>query len=61
MYRCPPAAPAKTQVVLSEIMMTGMWWWIFWNLFTDYGHVIGEFPYPNTDNWTNKELGVPKG
>lgn len=36
-----------------------MWWWIFWHLYWDWGHIVGEFPYPDASQWTDAELGIP--
>lgn len=36
-----------------------MWWWIFWHLWHDYEHIIGEYPYPEVHLWTDAELGIP--
>lgn len=39
--------------------ITVMWWWIIWHLYWDWGHIVGEFPYPDTSAWTDEELGIP--
>lgn len=36
-----------------------MWWWIIWHLYWDWGHIVGEFEYPDTSKWTDEELGIP--
>lgn len=36
-----------------------MWWWIIWHLYWDWGHIVGEFDYPDTSKWTDEELGIP--
>lgn len=36
-----------------------MWWWIIWHLYWDWGHIVGEFPYPDASEWTDEELGIP--
>ncbi|XP_031616471.1 probable NADH dehydrogenase [ubiquinone] 1 beta subcomplex subunit 2, mitochondrial [Contarinia nasturtii] len=36
-----------------------MWWWILWHLYWDWGHIVGEFEYPDTSKWTDEELGIP--
>lgn len=36
-----------------------MWWWVCWHLYWDIGHIVGEFPYPDTSQWTDEELGIP--
>ncbi|XP_055319866.1 NADH dehydrogenase [ubiquinone] 1 beta subcomplex subunit 2, mitochondrial-like [Sitodiplosis mosellana] len=43
------------------VQMAGgfMWWWIIWHLYWDFGHIVGEFPYPDTSAWTDEELGIP--
>ncbi|KAH9400664.1 NADH dehydrogenase [ubiquinone] 1 beta subcomplex subunit 2, mitochondrial [Tyrophagus putrescentiae] len=37
-----------------------MYWWIGWNLMTDWRHLIGEFIWPQRSEWKNEELGVPE-
>lgn len=36
-----------------------MWWWIIWHLYWEFGHIIGEFDYPDVAAWTDAELGIP--
>lgn len=36
-----------------------MWWWILWHLYWDFGHIVGEFEYPDIAAWTDAELGIP--
>lgn len=36
-----------------------MWWWIIWHLYWEWGHIVGEFEYPDTSKWTDEELGIP--
>lgn len=41
------------------VLIAVMWWWIFWHLWHDFDHIVGEFPYPKPELWTNEELGIP--
>lgn len=43
-------------VVFSVVVM---WWWVIWHLYWDWGHIVGEFPYPDASAWTDAELGIP--
>ena len=50
--------------LLATGVMTIVYWWIFWHLFTEPGHVFGtsyfgEFDYPDASKWTDEELGIP--
>ena len=65
-YRRQNPRPAKGSGI--EMMATGVmtfiYWWIFWHLFTEPGHVFGgskfgEFDYPDPLEWTDEELGIP--
>ena len=45
-------------------VMTSIYWWIFWHVFTEPGHLFGgsywgEFDYPDASQWTDEELGIP--
>ncbi|KAM0731962.1 NADH dehydrogenase [ubiquinone] 1 beta subcomplex subunit 2, mitochondrial [Formica fusca] len=43
----------------AEIMGGVMWWWVLWHFWHDFGHIVGEFPYPDPSKWTDEELGIP--
>ncbi|KAL0121832.1 hypothetical protein PUN28_006947 [Cardiocondyla obscurior] len=49
----------KGWVYAAEFFGGLMWWWVLWHLWHDYGHIIGEFPYPEPSKWTDEELGIP--
>lgn len=58
--------PPPTALVdnLATAAMTFVYWWIFWHLFTEPGHVFGgsrfgEFDHPDPLSWTDEELGIP--
>ena len=40
-------------------VMTYIYWWIFWHMFTEPGHVFGEWDFPDPTAWTDEELGIP--
>ena len=65
-YRRQNPRPAKGSAVdlIATGLMTTIYWWIFWHLFTEPGHVFGgskfgEFDYPDPLEWTDEELGIP--
>ncbi|XP_011148923.1 NADH dehydrogenase [ubiquinone] 1 beta subcomplex subunit 2, mitochondrial-like [Harpegnathos saltator] len=57
-YRVIPPVE-KNWLHVAEAFGGLMWWWILWHLWHDYGHIIGEFPYPDISKWTDEELGIP--
>jgi len=34
-------------------------WWIFYGIFTEPEHIFGHEPYPNLDDYTDEQLGIP--
>lgn len=57
-YRSAPKHETKW-VIVSEILGGIMWWWIFWNFWYEYKHLIGHFPELCPADWTDEELGIP--
>ncbi|XP_012276785.1 NADH dehydrogenase [ubiquinone] 1 beta subcomplex subunit 2, mitochondrial-like [Orussus abietinus] len=57
-YRSIPKY-SKDQIIWAEALGGMMYWWIFYNMWHEFGHVVGEFPYPEPSNWTDEELGIP--
>jgi len=60
-YRAiPPPAPRGNEIAATAVM-TFAWWWMLYGCMTDYHHIIGSDPfgYPNPDEWTDEELGIP--
>ncbi|XP_032664223.1 NADH dehydrogenase [ubiquinone] 1 beta subcomplex subunit 2, mitochondrial-like [Odontomachus brunneus] len=49
----------KNYLYAAEAFGGFMWWWILWHFWHDFDHIVGEFPYPETDKWTDEELGIP--
>lgn len=49
----------KEHIVESLFLIAVMWWWILWHLYWDWGHIVGEFEYPDVSKWTDAELGIP--
>ncbi|XP_020279989.1 NADH dehydrogenase [ubiquinone] 1 beta subcomplex subunit 2, mitochondrial-like [Pseudomyrmex gracilis] len=49
----------KKEIIAAEIFGGFMWWWILWHFWHDFGHIVGEFPYPDPSEWTDEELGIP--
>ncbi|KOB70318.1 putative mitochondrial NADH-ubiquinone oxidoreductase AGGG subunit [Operophtera brumata] len=58
-YRIPPPMPSKKTIYLAEGIGAMAWWWIFYHLFTEFDHVIGEWPYVDPSTWTDEQLGIP--
>nr|XP_040575978.1 NADH dehydrogenase [ubiquinone] 1 beta subcomplex subunit 2, mitochondrial-like isoform X2 [Lepeophtheirus salmonis] len=36
-----------------------LWWWVFFNLFTDPWTALGHSPSIKPEKFTNEELGIP--
>ncbi|XP_037952298.1 NADH dehydrogenase [ubiquinone] 1 beta subcomplex subunit 2, mitochondrial [Teleopsis dalmanni] len=58
-YRRAPDPPGRSTIIGAEVAGAAMWWWILWHLWHEHEHITGEFPYPDTSQWTNAELGIP--
>ena len=43
---------------LGKTLMTLLWFWIFYNFMVRPEDYFGHFPYPNTSEWTDEELGI---
>lgn len=43
---------------LGEVLLTFLWFWIFYNLMVRPADVYGHHPYPDTSKWTDAELGI---
>ncbi|KAL2102721.1 hypothetical protein ACEWY4_001889 [Coilia grayii] len=57
-YRTPPQL-TKHQVFQSELLASAMWFWILWHMWHDPDAVLGHFPWPDTSEWTDEQLGIP--
>jgi len=53
------ATASRTQNIAAEVGMAFMWWWVFWHIFTDSEHLLGEFDWQDPLKWTDEELGIP--
>ncbi|XP_063975935.1 NADH dehydrogenase [ubiquinone] 1 beta subcomplex subunit 2, mitochondrial-like [Diachasmimorpha longicaudata] len=51
--------PNKYDKYMAEFVGGVMWWWILWHMWHDFGHIVGEFDYPEPEKWTDEELGIP--
>ncbi|XP_021948543.1 NADH dehydrogenase [ubiquinone] 1 beta subcomplex subunit 2, mitochondrial [Folsomia candida] len=49
----------KKYEIWAEAVGAMMWWWVFWHLFSDYEHLIGEKKFIYAETWTDEELGIP--
>ncbi|KAJ8919158.1 hypothetical protein NQ315_012144 [Exocentrus adspersus] len=58
-YRRPPPPPPKENVLLAELVQGFAWWWVLWHLWTEPGHVFGEYEQIEPSTWTDEELGIP--
>ncbi|KAJ9583100.1 hypothetical protein L9F63_022543 [Diploptera punctata] len=58
-YRAPQPPQKKYIRVMADALGGIMWWWIFWHLWHEWGHIVGEFEYPDPSKWTDEELGIP--
>ncbi|XP_072530219.1 NADH dehydrogenase [ubiquinone] 1 beta subcomplex subunit 2, mitochondrial [Salminus brasiliensis] len=58
LYRHPPPV-TRFQRVWGELLSSSMWFWILWNFWHTPDAVLGHFPWPDIEAWTDEELGVP--
>ena len=63
-YRRQNPRPPKYIEYMSTGVMTLVYWWMFWHIFTEPGHLFGgsrfgEFDFPCPEDWTDEELGIP--
>ncbi|XP_018562432.1 NADH dehydrogenase [ubiquinone] 1 beta subcomplex subunit 2, mitochondrial-like [Anoplophora glabripennis] len=58
-YRKARPTPPRNMVLMAELIQGFAWWWVLWHLWTEPGHVFGEFEYPDASKWTDDELGIP--
>ncbi|GBM43514.1 hypothetical protein AVEN_96180-1 [Araneus ventricosus] len=57
-YRQEPVRPDEWRFYVADGLNCFMWWWIFVHLWYQWGHVAGEFDYPEPAKWTDADLGV---
>ncbi|KAJ8937794.1 hypothetical protein NQ318_012274 [Aromia moschata] len=57
-YRVAPPPASKRIQLLAELVQGFAWWWVLWHLWTEPGHILGEFEYPDASKWTDEELGI---
>ncbi|KFM77671.1 NADH dehydrogenase [ubiquinone] 1 beta subcomplex subunit 2, mitochondrial, partial [Stegodyphus mimosarum] len=57
-YRQEPPPAAKWTYYAADGLNAFFWWWVFVHLWYDWGHIVGEFDYPDAKKWTDEELGV---
>ncbi|KAK9881138.1 hypothetical protein WA026_014489 [Henosepilachna vigintioctopunctata] len=53
------APPNEKMLFLANCTQGLAWWWILWHIWTEPGHITGEFEYPDPSKWTDEELGIP--
>ncbi|XP_050599037.1 NADH dehydrogenase [ubiquinone] 1 beta subcomplex subunit 2, mitochondrial-like [Bombus affinis] len=51
--------PKRRWKITAECIGGIVWWWIFWNAWHDYEHIIGHFPEIRPIEWSDEELGIP--
>ena len=61
---CPRPKKGSGIDIMATVAMTYIYWWMFWHMFTEPGHMFGgsrfgEFDYPEPTEWTDEELGIP--
>ncbi|GFS86544.1 uncharacterized protein NPIL_521941 [Nephila pilipes] len=57
-YRQEAVTPEKWRYHVADGINAVMWWWILVHLWYQWGHIVGEFEYPEPEKWTDAELGV---
>jgi len=43
----------------SEVVLGVIYWWVLWNFYTDWRHLVGEFIWPEQSGWSDEHLGIP--
>ena len=57
-YRC--FLPATKNQDNAGIAITAFAvWWIFYGIFTEPEHIFGHEAYPNVEEFTDEQLGIP--
>ncbi|XP_066581864.1 NADH dehydrogenase [ubiquinone] 1 beta subcomplex subunit 2, mitochondrial-like [Prorops nasuta] len=51
--------PHRFSYIGAKVLGGIMWWWIFWHLYHEFGHIVGDYDYPDPSKWTDEELGIP--
>ncbi|XP_043604279.1 NADH dehydrogenase [ubiquinone] 1 beta subcomplex subunit 2, mitochondrial-like [Bombus pyrosoma] len=51
--------PKRRWKIMAECIGGVVWWWVFWNAWHDYEHILGHFPEIRPIDWTDEELGIP--
>ena len=61
-YRQRPGYDGQKAHNWKLIAMTFLWWWVFYGIWTDPGHVFGhtQFQPPDPRKWSDTELGIPQ-
>merc|ERR1712080_266082 len=59
-YRQTTIPQSKAMVNKGEVMMILIWWWILFNMLTDWGHIVGDMKWIDPLDFTDEELGIPK-
>jgi len=49
----------KNFAKFAELCAGMMWWWIGWNLWHDWKHLVGEYVWPEQSSWSDEHLGIP--
>lgn len=50
----------KKQLLVADTVLGLFWFWVFWHIYHDWGHIVGHFEPPSDPSiWTDEELGIP--
>jgi len=36
-----------------------LWWWILWNTWHEWQHLVGHYVWPDQSSWSDQHLGIP--
>ncbi|KAL1453855.1 hypothetical protein WDU94_010164 [Cyamophila willieti] len=50
---------SKRETLMAETVAALFWWWVFWHLWHDWGHIEGHYGPPDPSQWSDAELGIP--
>jgi len=59
LYREAGNLQGSSQATSAKILLSLVWYYIFYNLWSHSENLFGHMAYPDTSKWTNAELGIP--
>jgi hypothetical protein len=58
-YREYSSLEDRNNTAIAKLALSIAWAWVFYWLWNAPENITGHFPYPDTQKWTDAELGIP--